>query len=356
MPLQMIGTRRSGSNLLRVMIGQLSGVYAPQSTHMLEYFYPLIPHYGDLSDDDVFLSLVDDVCKCVEYNPVTWEDVTLDSREISEKCKTRSLLSIFEAIYSTAAEQQNCNNEWMCKCLGHINYFNKFEEYFSDEMRYIYIYRDGRDVALSFTKAFAGQKHHYFIAKEWLETQQKAQKLQQILPKERFHAISYESILREPEQTCRAVAEFIGQPYNENMLEFYLSKSAKNSASSSKLWSNITKPVISDNSGKFVSQSSIEEIQIFESVAGEMLETLGYECYFNKNKRQYDDRTIKEFEYENAKRKEKIVAQANPEDINRREKQKQHVDAVKQRLNCSLVQYDGNMMHKSSVESESQTA
>jgi len=350
MPIQMIGTRRSGSNLLRVMIGQIEGVYAPQSTHLLEYFYPLVEHYGDLQNDEVFLSLIEDVSKCVEYNPVTWDGVVLDKNEIFNYCKTRSLLAIFEAIYSIAAKQSNCDKDWMCKCLGYINYFEQFEEYFSDEMKYIYIYRDGRDVALSFTKAFAGQKHHYFIAQEWLKTQQKALQLQKLLPSSRFHAVCYETLLSEPEKTCKAVAQFIGQPYTEAMLEFYLSKSAQNSASSSKLWGNITKPIISNNTDKFIRQSTIEEIQIFESVAGDMLQTLGYSRYFSAHKIEFNDRLISEYEYENTKRKATILEQANLEDINRREKQKQLVDDVKHRLGCADVQYDGNMMHKSSVK------
>ncbi|MBN4080555.1 sulfotransferase [Beggiatoa alba] len=349
MPLQMVGTRRSGSNLLRVMIGQLDGVYAPQSTHMLEYFFPLVAHYGDLNADATFLSLVNDVCKCVELNPVKWDGVKLDRAEIFTQCKTRSLLAIFEAIYAMAAKQLGCNKVWMCKCLGYINYFDEFEEYFSKDMRYIYIYRDGRDVALSFTKAFAGQKHYYFIAQEWFKTQRLALKLKLRLPPSRFYSVRYESLIKDPEQTCKGIAEFIGQPYTDAMLKFYLSKAARNSASSSNLWGNIGRPIISDNSMKFFSQSTMEEIQIFESVAGKMLEALGYECYFTGREKEFTDRLIKQYEKENAQRKKQIIQQANPEDINRREKQKQHVDNIKQRLGCTEVQYDGNMLHKSSA-------
>ena len=38
---QFIGTQRSGSNLLRLMLNQLEGIYAPHPPHILKTFYPL---------------------------------------------------------------------------------------------------------------------------------------------------------------------------------------------------------------------------------------------------------------------------------------------------------------------------
>ena len=44
----MVGEQRSGSNLLRVMLGQADEIAAPHPPHILERMMPLIPHYGDL--------------------------------------------------------------------------------------------------------------------------------------------------------------------------------------------------------------------------------------------------------------------------------------------------------------------
>ena len=54
----MIGTQRSGSNLLRLMINQTPSIAAPHPPHILERFNPLLPAYGDLSIESNFLRLI----------------------------------------------------------------------------------------------------------------------------------------------------------------------------------------------------------------------------------------------------------------------------------------------------------
>lgn len=72
--LQMIGTQRSGSNLLRLMLNQLPEMFAPHPPHILLTLYPLLPIYGDLMQDANFRKLIDDMCTLVELNPVPWDD------------------------------------------------------------------------------------------------------------------------------------------------------------------------------------------------------------------------------------------------------------------------------------------
>ncbi len=65
----MIGTQRSGSNLLRLMLNELPRIAAPHPPHILQRMIPLAPNYGDLEIRENFAQLVDDVCRLVELNP-----------------------------------------------------------------------------------------------------------------------------------------------------------------------------------------------------------------------------------------------------------------------------------------------
>ena len=60
---------------------------------------------------------------------------------------------------------------WMCKSMQNIQWADEINSYF-DKPKYIYLYRDPRDVTLSFTKAVIGDKHPYFIAKQWNKLQE----------------------------------------------------------------------------------------------------------------------------------------------------------------------------------------
>ena len=353
MPYQMIGTRRSGTNLLRVMIDQLPGFSAPQSTHELEYFTPLVPYYPDLNNDDNFMQFIDDMCKCVELNPAKWDGVTLDRHEVYRLCKGRTIISIFDAINITAAMQVKGAKDWMSKCPNYINYADSFEEHWGKNIKYIYMYRDGRDIALSFTKAVAGDKHHYFIAHEWARTQRAARALKNHLSEDRFFSVCYEELLANPEAVCQATAEFLGQPYIPDMLNYFNNKSAKIAAASSSLWENIAKPINTDNTKNWLTQSTKEDIHIFESVAGDELEILGYERVTNTDL-SFTDEQINEFSIINNSRKEVIMKTADHDDMKRRNAQKAHADMVRERLGVpDDVQYDGNMIHKKTAVKES---
>ena len=57
----MIGTQRSGSNLLRLMLNQVPGIAAPHPPHILQRLMPLVSNYGNIEQKETFQLLVDDV-------------------------------------------------------------------------------------------------------------------------------------------------------------------------------------------------------------------------------------------------------------------------------------------------------
>ena len=94
----MVGEQRSGSNLLRVMLGQAAEIAAPHPPHILQRMMPLSPLYGDLQDESTFRMLVDDVCQLVEHNPVPWENIaTFNRDDVARRCRAHSLVAVFGA-------------------------------------------------------------------------------------------------------------------------------------------------------------------------------------------------------------------------------------------------------------------
>ena len=169
MSILMIGTQRSGSNLMRLMLNQIPTIEAPHPPHILQRLMPLLPAYVDLSDASTFKQLVDDVCRLVELNPVPWEGVVLDREDIAGRCTQNSLVAVFSAVYDVLAETRGAET-WCCKSLANVHYVAEIDEYLP-KAKYLYLYRDGRDVACSFKKAVVGQKHFYHIAQTWAKAQ-----------------------------------------------------------------------------------------------------------------------------------------------------------------------------------------
>jgi hypothetical protein len=94
----MIGTQRSGSNLLHLMLNQLPDIAALHPRHILQRMMPLQKGYGDLASTKNFKLLVDDVCKLVELNPVPWEGIKLDRKKVEAHCRTHSIVAAFGAV------------------------------------------------------------------------------------------------------------------------------------------------------------------------------------------------------------------------------------------------------------------
>ena len=189
---------------------------APHPPHILKRLMPLEGCYGDLSNDEAFANLVDDVCRLVELNPVAWDGVTLDRQDVAARCRAHSTVAVFNAVYDILAETWGADT-WICKSLANVHYLDEMDDYI-EGAKYLYLYRDGRDVACSFRKAVVGEKHFYHIAQGWAKAQQKALDMQEKVSSDRFFSVSYEQLTGETEATLQRLCAFLGYEYTSKML------------------------------------------------------------------------------------------------------------------------------------------
>ena len=336
----MIGEQRSGSNLLRLVLNEHPQIAAPHPPHILTRFTPILDCYGDLNKADNFDLLVEDVCELIERNPIGWGiEFDKDKREVVKKyCRKRSekngeengffkLIAIFDAVMNIYAETHTATH-WVCKSLHNVKYAKDIESYYNKPL-YIYLYRDPRDVVLSFKKAVVGEKHPYFSAKRWKDLQIQCLELQKQIPSERLIAISYENLTQKPEDTIKKICAFLGVNYLEQLLHFYDSVDAVNAASSSSLWENLEKPILPENSKKFKKELTKKEINIIESICGNLLDELNYKRFVyngeskmgKQNEIVFSQEEIEEFEKLNFLEKEKMKRQMSFEDLSRRNRQ-----------------------------------
>ena len=330
-PVQMIGTQRSGSNLLRLMLNQLDGVSAPHPPHILERFFPLLPVYHYLSVSANFAQLVNDICKLIEFNPVQWTGLNLDPNAIIARCNRPLLTEIFRVIYEMRAESEN-SSIWICKSLVNIRFADQLEENGVNPL-YIHLYRDGRDVALSFKKAIVGEKHMYHIAKQWKEEQEASLLLADRLGNERVLKIRYEYLLAAPETELQKICSFIGATYNPVAMDYHHSEESHKTALSGVMWKNVEKPVLTNNHDKFKRELTPSDILLFEQVAGETLEKLDYSLTFPQNGLHvFSSEEIKSFSELNTKLKHEARLQQKPEDMEKRKKLEEHLMNIQARI------------------------
>ena len=328
--LQMIGTQRSGSNLLRLMLDQLPEIFGPHPPHVLITFYPLLTFYGDLNSDKNFKSLLDDVCTLIDLNPVPWDDTGIDRDRIFGMCNKRTLLEIFIRINELKCIEKN-KTIWCCKSLESVYHLREYErERFIPFI--IHLYRDGRDVAASFKKIMVGEKHIYHLAKRWKNDQELALKYIATLSPDSFISIKYEDLIENPDEYMKRLCLKIGVHYDDSVLNYYLSNESKKTAESGKMWENVTKPIIKNNTRKYVNELTGTELQIFESIASDVLEKLGYRRTVSGNPVTFSEEQVKKFNEENKRLKQLAIANADHHDLLVRKSQNEFIETLKMKF------------------------
>lgn len=326
--IQMIGTQRSGSNLLRLLLNQYPQIAAPHPPHILQRFYPLLPGYGDLNDRDNMERLTNDVCTLIETNPVPWTGIRLDPRKISDACRRPGLFDIFRSVYEQAAIQQHAGM-WLCKSMANVHFAEEME-CAGLHPKYIYLFRDGRDVACSFKKAIVGEKHVYHIAKAWKKNQLMCLDLERKIRSDRFIRISYENLIHSPEKEMKRMSAFLELEYDPAIFNYYQSEESKHTSVAGKMWENVAKPILAENSKKFPKELSKEEIIIFEAVAGDVLRKLGYDPQYPDESAglQFSSRDLERFDEENRYLKEQSRLTTDPEGIRLRKPQDEFLESI----------------------------
>jgi hypothetical protein len=319
--IQFIGTQRSGSNLLRVMLNQLKEISAPHPPHILKTFFPLLDKYGNLQLKENFSRLVNDVCHWVNVNPVPWENFTLEPAYIESICERNSLIELFSRIYKEKALHDGASF-WCCKSMESVYYVDEIEKA-GLHPYYIYIYRDGRDVALSFMKAVVGPKHIYYLAKKWKTEQELSLQVKTIVDPSRFIEVRYEDLIHNPVHVMKHICHKLHIAYSPEVFEYFHSEESLITASSGKMWANLSKPIIPENFNKFQKELSEHQIITFERIAGEMLARLGYKTLHWPNVRlnNFSTEEIQSFKVENERLINEVLARADRYELEKRKAQ-----------------------------------
>lgn len=221
---------------------------------------------------------------------------------------------------------------WMCKSLANVHFLPEIERCFGGEARYLY--RDGRDVCLSFLRAVVGEKTAYHVARQWHAEQQLALACGRRVPASQYLALSYEELTSNSASTLELLCRWLGVDFHPAMLDFHRSEEASRTAASGRMRENVRQPVMAHNSTKWLQGMSREDAIDFESVAGRSLVELGYELEFVGKQvaaRDFDGAACSALEAENQRRKAAVKQALSPEDAAARKPQEDLLAAIRTR-------------------------
>ncbi|MCB0420329.1 MAG: sulfotransferase [Bdellovibrionales bacterium] len=271
-PIFIIGTERSGTNLLRVILNQHPHIHVPHPPHIHKNFYPLLSQYGDLKQKPNFLRLAKDVVRSVLWHFYPWE-LSINVEELIANIPTPTLNSLFFAIYDESLKVSS-KSRWCCKSTFVIHHV---ESLLNDrpDSQFIFMVRDGRDVAVSAKKSVFNHFHTHYIAQLWQKEQRLGLDLLKKFP-EKIYLLRYEKLISSPISEIERLCQFLGESYNSEMMDYPKSKEARKSSQLSDSWKNTGQEVLSNNQKKYLKELAPWEIALFEKIAGAELQELDY--------------------------------------------------------------------------------
>lgn len=278
-PIFIVGTERSGSNLLRVMLNELAGVCVPHPPHLMRDLWPLLERYGDLRSDKNLRRLVDHAVKLVELHFAPWP-FKLDAQKIITDMQTRDLYSLYAAIYEQYREHSG-KKRWACKSTFMIHHVQEILAHHHNP-QFIHLVRDPRDVAVSAARSVFSHYHPYYVACLWSREQREGLKAARRLSHKTWLTLRYEDLIEEPKTQMRKVCAFLGEKYPPDLLKFFEKPTARALSKLSRSWENVGKPVLSDNKGRFTTHLSTREIALIESVCETEMLSFGYDLASEK--------------------------------------------------------------------------
>lgn len=280
-PVVILGSERSGTNLLRALLGAHSSIGTPPPTGMIITLGPRYFYY--FNDPPHLHALVQDALRLTQCHLNPWP-VNPPVEQVMEGMNENSFWEIFRVLNEFYAKAHG-REVWVSKEPGLCHYIYEMALHLP-RIRFLYLVRDGRDVAASMLKGKRHALHVYTAAKQWSEEQRKClTALADPLVQERIHVVKYEALVEQPEEILPRVMEFLGVKWERAQLEFYKQKDARAHASLSKFWTNVASPIDSSRKGRYRDKLAGRQIQIFESLAWREMAILGYKPQFRERKK-----------------------------------------------------------------------
>jgi hypothetical protein len=272
-PIFIIGTERSGSNLLRLILNAHSAIAAPHPPHIMQLLAPCEQGYGDLAEDGPLRRLAGDVLRLVRLHIYPWE-VLPSVDDVLRRAPSRDLFGVFAGLYD-AYRAQTGKRRWACKSTFMIHFTGPILACFP-AARLIWLVRDPRDVASSSRRSVFSPYHPYDTAELWRRQQRRGVALAETLAPETLYRLRYEELVGAPERVVRDLCGFLDEPFEGRMLRFFETPEAVKSGRLSESWRNTAGPIRRTPLGRYRADLTPAELRWVESRAGRLMRQLGY--------------------------------------------------------------------------------
>jgi len=274
-PFFIVGSSRSGSTLLRLMLASHSRIAIPSETWFLSALLEEFPCDRLLRNDEISRAVT------VMTSHYRWPDMGLDAAEMRRRAAKLSavrLRDLVEIVYRWHMEVEG-KSRWGDKTPAYIEIVPSLAALFGNA-RFIHLIRDGRDVA----KSFQRQRWHgpwmHGYTREWSRAVELDLQLSKSVLNERILRVFYEDLVLHPEPTLRGICAFIEERFEDQMLFWQAKVDSAVPLREKRFHSSLGKELNPSDVSRWKRDMTSREIFVAEALIGAQLSHLGYERRF----------------------------------------------------------------------------
>lgn len=264
-PVFVVGMNGSGTSMLADCLDNSPDLYVfPWETRILPWFLVNLERFGDLRNPSNLRKLFNEFTGSAEFRRPS---VKLNAR--LEDVREQSFFGVVDCAYRTIAVRKKGVERWLEKSPMNVYFMIDIAQHIPSA-RFIHIYRDGRDVAISNRRRFFWDLES--TMSRWRSAVRRGRSDGRTLGPTQYFEIRYEDFTGFPEESMLKICRFLDIPYDPALLKSgmpWLSGPGRN-AIDSKAGSIVS------NSGKWKSQLEADELLALERIGGKLLFELGY--------------------------------------------------------------------------------
>lgn len=285
-PIFILGSPRSGTTLLRVLLSSHSNISIPHEFTLIENVIKVFAN-NLVSKKDVIKFIKQ------QYNYSHFRDWKLEEELLINSFQKKSKYKpeeIIETFYLNYLNEWNSNaKRWGDKNIGSLSYIKEIVTLFPNA-KFIHIIRDARDVSTSllernwmFYKFPKYQKrcinNIIGAAETWNLGITIINDSKKYIRSENFLEIRYEDLLKDISLELKKICIFLEENFEESMLDYYQKEKEKKTISKNRLENNhenIYKPIQKDNLEKYKQKLSNKQIALIEKICKKNLKKYNY--------------------------------------------------------------------------------
>ena len=270
-PFFIVGSGRSGTTLLRMILASHSRLTIPPETWFLLPLLQRLDPVRPLTKAELEFAVN------TVIHHYRWPDMKLPAAEFRQRVdrlQQASLREVVEVIYRDHTAREN-KPRWGDKTPGYIEIVPQLLRMFPGS-KFIYLCRDGRDVAKSFQRQgwYGPWLHHNF--REWSEASDWRARWDKAEYNNHLLDVHYEDLVLDTDRVVHRICDFLDEPFEPQMLAWQSRVDDLVPAREMVIHGKLRRAPLEADDGRWRREMTVREQLVSEAFIGTRLERSGY--------------------------------------------------------------------------------